>query len=401
MTSPIPTGQENQVQGSTIPVQGSGPGTPAGAANLLASLPDEHYNTLALAVFFKLEGSQYLGHMITENSVNPITFLPMRHAQVQLTWPEERVVNVGARVGGLSPSIGGVFAEEGEAMILTAMGYPLHKGKIVSPGDHEKRRERHADALRVVYKLGDWQSLGRVTHGGESKNTRLPIQSTIVQLTWDAAPVKIGDRVSNLINRSNGAKVSASEEAVLRIRGHAVDELERKLLPGPRTPREIDTGTHAQPGAHPVAAASGSLQSRRTKAAAHMAEPGPAASPLLYQAGWAAGPSQPLAVPWTYQAHHASGQPTYAPGQRSAPQQNTPVPGPTHYTGYSSLALAAGPYLNRKHLEAAHGQNETTARAASVQAVAGTPHPQPKQNPEETDPVHQTRTSTPTNRQAR
>ncbi|MEW2426176.1 hypothetical protein AB0911_37410 [Streptomyces nigra] len=113
------------MQGSTIPVQRSGPGAPAGAANLLASLPDEHYNTLALAVFFKLEGSQYLGHMITESSVNPITFLPIRHAQVQLTWPEERVVNVGARVGGLSPSIGGVFAEEGEAMILTAMGHPF------------------------------------------------------------------------------------------------------------------------------------------------------------------------------------------------------------------------------------------------------------------------------------
>ncbi|MEW2426312.1 hypothetical protein AB0911_38370, partial [Streptomyces nigra] len=72
MTSPVPAGQENQMQGNTIPIQGSGPGAPAGAANLLASLPDNHYNTLALAVFFKLEGSQYLGHMITENSVNPI-----------------------------------------------------------------------------------------------------------------------------------------------------------------------------------------------------------------------------------------------------------------------------------------------------------------------------------------
>ncbi|MFH9016422.1 hypothetical protein ACH4C6_34355 [Streptomyces sp. NPDC017943] len=159
---------------------------------------------------------------------------------------------------------------------------------------------------------------------------------------------------------------------------------------------KANTGIHAQLGAHPVAAASDSPQSQHAGALAHRAEPDWAASVYPYQSGGTAGPSQPMAAPGAYPADDASGQPTYAPGP-SAPQHGTPAPGPNRYAGYSSLKLAAGPYLNEA--EPSPRKEATTAQAASIQAVAGPPHPQPAQQQAETN--RKARTSTNTNQPTR
>ncbi|MGW5335316.1 hypothetical protein [Streptomyces bauhiniae] len=180
-------------------------------------------NAAALKVVFGLRGWETLG-TVTEGGINPDTGLPKKGTMVQL-FDGGEPVNIGNRVSDLTRTKQAPKASVEERAVLEQAGFTVTPKKKFGAGlSLQQRRDRNAAALKVVFGLRGWETLGTVTEGGINPDTGLPKKSTVVQLLDGGEPVNIGNRVSSLNPAADPtSKMSDEEKAALEERGFTRD----------------------------------------------------------------------------------------------------------------------------------------------------------------------------------